>query len=140
MSIYVTKRLFHNQPPSYAETLVAVTDNYIFKWTPYIRLKSLRIGWRADSVPWVVYIGPWIVGGGTILYTPDLHRSTLKPNRSSSAITFFMALDWCCFGTAYSPYIHCSVSDEISIAVLSEILQHPGPKSFLISKVRRSGT
>lgn len=47
----MTKRPLHNQPPSYVGTLVAVTDNYILSSIPYIRLKSLRIGWRADSVP-----------------------------------------------------------------------------------------
>ena len=51
MWLHMTKRLAHNQPPSYVETFVAVTECYTFKSTPYIRLKSLRIGWRADSVP-----------------------------------------------------------------------------------------
>jgi hypothetical protein len=63
--------------------------------TLYIRLKSRLMGCRADSVPWVVYMGPSIVEGGTIFQTPDLLRFTLKPNRFNSVRTFFIAEDWC---------------------------------------------
>lgn len=63
--------------------------------TLYIRLKSRLIGCRADSVPWVVYMGPSIDEGGTIFQTPDLLRVTLKPNRFNSVRTFFIAEDWC---------------------------------------------
>jgi hypothetical protein len=66
------------------------------------------MGCRADSVPCVVYIGPWIVEGGTILYTPDLALSTWNPNRISSDRTFFIVDDWCCRGMSIiSPYMSC---------------------------------
>ena len=78
------------------------------RFTLYNLLKSRRIGCRADSVPCVVYIGPWIVEGGTILYTPDLALSTLNPNRISSVRTLFMLDDWCCrVMSIISPCMSC---------------------------------
>lgn len=78
------------------------------RFTLYNLLKSRRMGCRADSVPCVVYIGPWIVEGGTILYTPDFALSTLNPNRSSSDRTFFILDDWCCrVMSIISPYVSC---------------------------------
>ena len=78
------------------------------RFTLYNLLKSRRMGCRADSVPCVVYIGPWIVEGGTILYTPDFALSTLNPNRSSSDRTFFIVDDWCCrVMSIISPCVSC---------------------------------
>jgi len=63
----MTKRPYSTNHQVEWRRLSPSIDHYTFKSTPYIRLKSLLMGWRADSVPCVVYIGPWIVGGGTIL-------------------------------------------------------------------------
>lgn len=59
----------------------------------YIFLKSLLIGWIDDSVPCVLYIGPCIDAGGTMLYEPDFLCKTVKPKRSSSLNTFLTAFD-----------------------------------------------
>lgn len=81
---------------------------YTGRFTLYNLLKSRRMGCRADSVPCVVYIGPWIVEGGTILYTPDLALSTLNPNRINSDRTFFIVDDWCCrVMSIISPCMSC---------------------------------
>jgi hypothetical protein len=118
--------------------------------TLYIRLKSRLIGCRADSVPWVVYMGPSIVEGGTIFQTPDLLRFTLKPNRFNSVRTFFIAEDWCWRGMlVFSFGWTCILPDSY---MLSRILagcnsptgifrglQHEQKSSAVAALVRKKG-
>lgn len=40
---------------------------YMLSFMPYSFLKSLLIGWRADSVPCVLYMGPGMFVGGSIV-------------------------------------------------------------------------
>jgi hypothetical protein len=71
---------------------------YMLIVIPYILLKSLLMGCRADSVPWVLYIGPSTLEGGRMVYDPDFFCVTVNPNRSSSLNALVIAFDWCCRG------------------------------------------
>ena len=72
---------------------LSILSIYHNRVTLYNLLKSRLIGCMADSVPCVVYIGPAIVGGGTILYTPALVLEPSNPSLLSSRKTFFIVQD-----------------------------------------------